>query len=96
MAEPVAVAQEEEDVIDDWENADIDDMAQKISTKAIAPATSKVIVQENEDEEEQAQSKSNVKAQQKMKKEIKQAKQEEEKGGDVFAAMESQGSKELR
>ena len=42
------------DVVDDWENADIDDMASKIAAKEIVSATagSKIVRKDEEDNED--------------------------------------------
>ena len=62
--------------MDDWENADIDDVAAKIASKQIVPATAKGIhINEEEDEDldsTQSTIKSNAKAQAKIKDKIKQ------------------------
>ena len=90
---------------DDWENADIDEMAQKIAAKEVKPATAggKVIRVDEEEEDEiedkkQKQTKPG-KDQVKLKQAIKVSKEEEKTGGggDVFGkAAESQSSKEQR
>ena len=64
-------------MVDDWENADIDDVAAKIASKQIVPATAKGIHIKEEEEEEDLDStqstiKSNAKAQAKIKDKIKQ------------------------
>ena len=85
--------QEVEDVIDDWENADIDDMTKKIATKDIVPATAggKALRLDeedldNEDLDTTISSKAkSMKETTKVKNPTKASKQEEEKGGgDVF------------
>lgn len=95
------VVEEEDDVIEDWENADIDDMASKIASKSVSTtATGKTIRlddDEGDDANEGADSKSkHGKDIHKIKNALKQSKEEEKinTGGDVFdRAMETQSSK---
>ena len=99
-------AEEEEDVIEDWENEDIDVMAKKIASKDILPATAggKIIHLDEEDRDDDdldttVSSLQSKKDQNKLKSLAKaNKKEEEEKGGDVFGqAAEQQGlTKEQR
>ena len=99
-------AEEEEDVIEDWENEDIDVMAKKIASKDILPATAggKIIHLDEEDRDDDdldttVSSLQSKKDQNKLKSLTKaNKKEEEEKGGDVFGqAAEQQGlTKEQR
>jgi hypothetical protein len=69
---------EEVDIVDDWENADIDDLASKIVTKEVMPstATGKAIRQDEEDKDEVEVTHKVGKDQMKIKASIKQAKEE--------------------
>jgi len=88
-------------VIDDWENADIDDMASKIASKDLVPATGtgKIIRAEEEDRDDEdldtttSTMKKPSKETAKVKNAIKASKVEEEKGQVASAfdnAIESQ------
>jgi hypothetical protein len=43
----------DEDVVDDWENADIDDMAQKLATKEVKQTATTTTKGTRKDEEEE-------------------------------------------
>ena len=75
-------------MVDDWDKADVEEVVSKIASKQIdgATATGKGIhVEEEVDDLDISVSTKASKTSQKMQKEVKKAKQQEEEKGDVFS-----------
>lgn len=89
-------------MIDDWENADIDDMTNKIthkSAKQTSTTGGKAIREDEEEDKLQEEAKQEKLQQAKLNTHAKQHKktQEETKGGDMFdRAAESSDKREKR
>eukprot|EP00347_Sterkiella_histriomuscorum_P017153 403350465 len=94
--------EEEEDVIDDWENADIDDMTNKIQQKSAKQSSLQggKAIREDEEEDKLQQEAQQEKLQKTIQAQAKAKKQvvaEETKGGDMFdRAAESTDKRDKR
>lgn len=84
------VPEADDDVADDWDKADLDEMAEKIAAKQITSSTGGKVIRgaEEEDEDDSETQKKLAKKgkdQQKIKNALKASKEEEKfAGGDVF------------